>query len=138
MKSVNLLLASIAIVTLARTAPVNAAMTSLTIPLSAQNGSGETGAATISDVDGGVTVVVSIKGAPSTAQPEHIHDGTCANLGGVVYPLKDLVGGSSTTTVKGTSVAALLGKPYAINVHESASNLGRYVACGNIKAAQPM
>lgn len=138
MKSFSLLLVSLALLTLVRIAPVSAAATSVTVPLSAQNGSGETGTAKVTDVAGGVSVVISLKGAPATAQPVHIHDGTCANLGGVVYPLKDVVGGSSTTMVKGTSVAALTQKPYAINAHESASNLGKYVACGNIKIAQPM
>jgi hypothetical protein len=138
MKSLSLLLMSLAFLTLVRIAPVNAAMTSVTVPLSAQNGSGETGSAKISDVDGGVSVVISLKGAPASAQPAHIHDGSCPNPGGVAYPLKDVVGGSSTTMVKGTSVAALLAKPYSINVHESASNLGKYVACGNIKAVAPM
>lgn len=138
MKSLSLSLVALALVTLVQLTPVSAAMTSVTIPLSAQNGSGENGTAKISDVDGGVTVVISLKGAPATAQPAHIHDGTCANLGGVVFPLKDVVGGSSTTMVKGTSIAALMKKPYAINVHESAANLGKYVACGNIKAVQPM
>jgi hypothetical protein len=138
MKSLSLLLTSLALFTLVRSAPVSAAMTNITVPLSAQNGSGENGTAKITDVEGGITVVISLTGAPSTAQPAHIHDGTCANLGGVAYPLKDVVGGSSTTMVKGTTVGALLAKPYAINVHESASNLGKYVACGSITATQPM
>jgi CHRD domain len=137
MKSFSLSLVALALVSLVQLKPVSAAMTSVTIPLSAQNGSGESGTAKISDVDGGVTVVISLKG-PATAQPAHIHDGSCPNPGGVVFPLNDVVGGSSTTPVKGTSVAALMQKPYSINVHESAANLGKYVACGNIKAVQPM
>ena len=131
MKTFTLLLASLALFTLVRIAPVSAAMT-ITIPLNAQNGSGEDGTATLTDVDGGVTVVVNVKGAPANAQPAHIHYGTCSDLDGVAYALKDVAGGGSSTLVKGTTIAALLAKPYAINVHESASNLGKYVSCGNI------
>ena len=80
-----------------------------------------------------VEVVISLTGSPATTpQPAHIHDGTCADLGGVAYPLDNLVGGNSTTTVKGVTIDKLLGGKYAINVHESAANLGKYVACGDI------
>jgi Cu/Zn superoxide dismutase len=106
----------------------------LTIPISAQNNSGETGTATITDVDGGVLVKVSITGEPSGAsQPTHIHQGTCAKLNPVPYkPLTDTVDGASVTTVKGITVAQLKNGAYAINVHLSAADLGHYVACGNL------
>ncbi len=135
----SLLLSSLTLVCVALSLPVVAASATLTVPLSAQNGSGESGSAKLTDGTGGLTVVVTIKGAPATAQPEHIHTGTCSNLGGVAYPLKDLVNGASTTTISGLTIAALTGsKAYAINVHESASNLGKYVACGNITAPSAM
>jgi hypothetical protein len=35
-------------------------------------------------------------------------------------------------TVVDTSLDDLLGEAYAINVHESAQNIGNYIACGNI------
>lgn len=131
-------LAALAIVSLGPIA-TGAAATTATIKLNEQNGSGENGSATLTDANGGgVTVVISLSGAPASAQPAHIHDGTCADLKGVAYPLKDVVNGSSTTTVPGTTVAALMAKPYAINVHESAANLGRYVACGDLTAASSM
>ncbi|MBV8197511.1 MAG: CHRD domain-containing protein [Candidatus Eremiobacteraeota bacterium] len=113
-------------------------MGSATITLGEQNGSGESGTATLTDANGGVTVVIALKGAPASAQPAHIHDGTCSDLKGVAYPLKDVVNGSSTTMVSGTTVAALTAKPYAINVHESAANLGKYVACGGIASSSSM
>ena len=134
MKLPSPLLASVALIAFVPIVPATAAMTSVTIPLQAQNGSGEDGTAKLSDTSGGVSVVVTLKGAPATAQPMHIHDGTCTNLGGVAYPLTCVVNGSSTTTVKGTTVAALLAKPFAINVHKSASDLATYVSCGNIVA----
>ncbi|HZY97026.1 MAG TPA: CHRD domain-containing protein [Candidatus Cybelea sp.] len=135
MRLLSPLLASAALMTFVSLAPATAAMTSTTIDLHAQNGSGEDGTAKLSDTDGGVNVTISLKGAPATAQPVHIHDGTCDKLGGVAYPLTNVVNGSSTTLVKGTTVAALMAKPFAINAHKSASDLGTYVSCGNIVAS---
>jgi len=132
MKSLSLLLAGIAFVTFTQLSAV-AATSTLTVNISPQNASGETGTATLTQMGADVKVVISIKGGPATTpQPAHIHDGTCANLNGVAYPLTSVVGGNSTTTVPGVTIDKLLGGTYAINVHESASNLGHYVACGNV------
>jgi hypothetical protein len=116
-------------------AAVTAATNTLTVTLNAQNNSGETGTATLTNVTDGVQVVVALKGAPSTAQPAHIHTGTCADLKGVVYPLTSVTNGSSTTVVKGITIDQLLKSPMAINVHKSAADLATYVACGNIVAS---
>ena len=75
-----------------------AATSTLTVNISPQNSSGESGTATLTQVGADVKVVLAIKGAPATTpQPAHIHDGTCANLGGVAYPLSNVVAGASTT-----------------------------------------
>lgn len=87
--------------------------------------------------------------------PAHIHNGTCENLGDVAFPLNDVapleagatpavspvaspaagdtgeVVAQSTTEVE-VSLDDLIGTEYAINVHESADNIGNYIACGNI------
>lgn len=118
--------------------PVTAATSTLTVTMNAQNNSGETGTATLTAVSGGVQVVIAIKGAPATAQPAHIHTGTCADLKGVVYPLTSVTNGSSTTVVKGITIDQLLKSPMAINVHKSASDLATYVSCGNIVASSSM
>ncbi len=132
MKILSLLLASIALVTFAQTS-AGAATSTLTVTLNPQNGSGESGTAVLTQMGADVKVVISLKGTPATTpQPAHIHTGTCSNLGGVAYPLSNVVGGSSTTTVKGVTIDQLLSRPTAINVHESAADLGKYVACGNI------
>ena len=136
MKNLGLLAASLAMIIFAQISTAGAATSTLTIPIAAQNNSGETGTATLTQAGPDLTVVIALKGAPATtAQPAHIHTGTCANLGGVVYPLTNVVNGSSTTTVKGLTIDKLLGASYAINVHASADNIGKYVACGKI--AQP-
>jgi len=138
MKFLSLSLASIAIITFTSLSAA-AATSTLTVTLSQQNGSGESGTATLTQTGADVKVVISLKGAPATTpQPAHIHDGTCANLKGVAYPLTNVVNGSSTTVVKGITIDKLLGGTYAINVHESAADLGKYVACGNIVSKSSM
>ena len=90
--------------------------------------------------------------AGSAVLPAHIHEGTCASLGAVAYPLVDvslapaadsatppaqpaMIHASdvltSVTTVD-VSIADLLATPHAINIHESAANIQHYVACGDI------
>jgi hypothetical protein len=113
-------------------APASAATSTLTVKMSAQNGSGENGTATLTQSGTDVNVVIAIPNGPAGPQPAHIHDGTCAGIQGVVYPLTSIVSGNSTTTVKGVTIDQLLAGKYAINVHESTSNLGKYVACGEI------
>jgi hypothetical protein len=115
--------------------PATAATSTLTVTMKSENGSGETGTATLTQMSGGVQVVLAIKGAPATAQPAHIHNGTCASLKGIAYPLTNVTNGSSTTLVKGITIDQLLKGTYAVNVHKSASDLGTYVSCGNIVAA---
>ncbi|MHB8145656.1 MAG: hypothetical protein ACYDGM_00140 [Vulcanimicrobiaceae bacterium] len=115
-------------------ASAGAAPTSVTIPLKAQNGSGENGTAVISQVPTGIKVVVALTGAPEAAQPTHIHVGTCAHLNKVPkYPLHNTIDGKSTTLVKGVTLAQLLAGHYAVNVHKSTTDLAHYVSCGNIK-----
>jgi plastocyanin len=92
--------------------------------------------------------------ATSEPHPAHIHSGTCASLGDVVYPLTDVGGGGgpdatpmagagfvgaqsavpvevSETTIE-AGLDSLLDGNHAINVHESAANIGNYIACGDI------
>ena len=139
MKRYTLFLMSLAFVAASQLVPAGAATSTLTVNMGAQNSSGETGTATLTQTGADVTVVLDIKGAPATAQPAHIHTGTCANLGGVVYPLSNVTAGKSTTVVKNVTIDKLLGASHAINVHESAANIAHYVSCGNIaKAASSM
>ena len=108
---------------------------SLTIKLNTQNSSGESGTATLTPVDGGVMVSVKIAGEPvDVPQPMHIHTGSCATLGGVKYPLTNVVDGVSVTPGARvpTTIADLLAAPFAINVHKSTTEIGVYVACGDI------
>lgn len=118
------------------TAPSLAATGPVTVTMTAQNASGENGTATLTPTPDGVQVVVSLKNAPAAAQPAHIHPGTCANLTPAPqYPLTSLANGTSTTLLKGVTMDQLLANPFAVNVHQSTSNLGTYVSCGDIKSS---
>lgn len=136
MRFVRLSLSTLAFVAVAALAvPAGAAISSLTIPMKPLSNSGETGTAVITQMGDGVQIVVTLKGAPATAQPTHIHIGTCGHINAAPeFPLVSLVKGTSTSIVRGVTIAQLLKQPYAINVHKSSSDLGTYVACGNIKA----
>jgi hypothetical protein len=94
-------------------------------------------------------------GMAGESHPAHIHNGSCANLGDVVAPLSNvsaqalnngtptamegqMMGSasaipvlSSVTTVD-MSLSDILNGEHAVNVHESAENIGTYVACGDI------
>jgi hypothetical protein len=109
--------------------------------------------------------------ASNTPHPAHIHSGTCAELGDVVFPLTDVavadpnaspeaspslalastavaspvvaspvaspqVGTEGSVAESSTEIAAsldeTLAEEHAINVHESAENIGNYIACGDL------
>ena len=99
------------------------------------------------------TLVVSTSAPRASAQdgdrtphPAHIHDGTCDELGDVVFPLEDVslveegeVQGSrsaSPVEVSETEVESplddILGGRHAVNIHLSAEEIGEYIACGNV------
>lgn len=105
---------------------------SVTVNLSAQNTSGQTGTATLKEQNGKTLVMIKLVGAPATAQPAHIHLGACPDPGAVKYPLQNVVNGESTTTLD-VSLKEIkdLGDA-AINVHKSAADIKTYVACGNL------
>lgn len=129
-----------AVMLVALAVPANA-QDALTVSLAAQNNSGESGTAQLTDMGGGKTrVVLALTGAPDgVAQPVHIHEGTCTTLNATPkYPLTNLANGKSETVVD-VSMSELLSKPYAINAHKSAQEVSVYVTCGNIvrNAAAP-
>lgn len=113
--------------------PVEGKMVS--VVLEAQNKSGQSGSATITNINGKAKVVISVKSGPKDAQqPAHIHLKSCSDIGGIKYSLTSVVNGKSETTVD-TSVEALLkALPLAINVHKSAAESSVYVACGDIQS----
>ena len=83
--------------------------------------------------------------AGTPAHPVHIHEGTCSELTPApLYPLTDITNPdtSDATGVVETSVTTidasfdeLVAGGLAINAHESAENIGNYIACGEITGA---
>ena len=106
----------------------------LTINMGAQNGSKQNGQAWFNDTPGGLRVKIQLHNEPAGAsEPSHIHPGHCAKLNPAPWkPLSNVVNGVSVTTLPHVTVAMLKKGTYAVNVHESASNLKRYVSCGDI------
>jgi len=131
----------------------------IAVPLMMQNNSGLKGSAMIVDNADGMAVVhikmmmggnpMMMKSAEGDGQgegrmpmwtgtstyPAHIHLRACPTPGAVLYPLTDIVNGTSET-VLATSTKALIGSlPLAINVHQSPTDLATFVACGDLKSS---
>lgn len=78
--------------------------------------------------------VVGLSGISlGAAHPAHIHYGSCANLGGVKYPLAPAIDGKSETTINASLADLKAGLPLAINVHKSDAETGVYLACADMK-----
>lgn len=133
-RSLRLALATAGMI-LAGTGLANAAGP-VTVQLTPQNGSGESGTATLTDDGTKTKVVVAVKGAPAgVAQPLHVHKGTCAKLDPApAYGLTSLSGGKSETTID-VPLSQLQTGGFAINGHKSAQDAKTYVFCGNIPPA---
>lgn len=101
--------------------------------LAAQNGSGEVGTVTLTALGDKTRVDVALANTPAmTLQPVHIHQGTCAKLNPKPkYPLSVLVDGVSTSTVD-VPMSTLIAGGFAVNAHESTTNIPKYVACGDL------
>lgn len=109
----------------------------ITVQLKEQNGSGESGTATLTQVDGTAAVKIEVVRSGSaplvdTPQLAHIHRGSCSELGNISYPLSALVNGKSETTLAVSLDTLLTQLPLAINIHRSISEANIYDACGNI------
>lgn len=104
------------------------------INMGAVGGSGETGNASITQKKGGSQVVIHVNEPKGAKQPAHIHQGSCKKPNQTPWKvLHDVVNGTSSTFVPGLSVSKVKSGPYAIIVHQSATNMQKYVACGNLQ-----
>jgi hypothetical protein len=103
------------------------------IALAAGRDADQSGKARLVSKDDKTDVILDIKpGAAGVAQPAHIHEGACPAPGAVKFPLTNVVDGKSTTTLD-VKLADLLKGGLAINVHKSAAEAAKYVACGDLK-----
>lgn len=113
--------------------------TPVTVALSAQNNSGESGEALLEDLNGKTKVSIRLSGALAGAQqPAHIHAGACPTPGAVKYPLSLVKNGNSETMLEVSLENLLKELPLAVNVHKSATEASVYVSCGDIKSDSMM
>ena len=105
----------------------------LMIQLHELNNSEQSGTASLTQIAGQTSIVVELSGAPiDIPQPAHIHAGSCADLGGVNYPLLDVINGASETDIEVSLDQLATDFPLSINVHKSGPEIDVYVACGDI------
>lgn len=105
----------------------------VTVELAEQNGSGESGTATLTAEGEQTRVALDLSNPASDSQPAHIHPGTCANLDPApAFPLPNVENGSSEATVDAT-LDELTSGGYAVNVHKSNDEVSVYVSCGDIE-----
>jgi FtsP/CotA-like multicopper oxidase with cupredoxin domain len=104
---------------------------SIMVSMKALNGSKQNGSAVFTQLPKGVRVVVTLSNAPATAEPTHVHAGTCAAPNPApAFALKDTVNGKSTTFIPDVRLDAF--SKDVVLVHESLKNLSVYVSCGEI------
>ncbi len=132
MKRVWITLIAAGLLTIAAVAPA-AAQESLSLDLNEVDDSGIAGGVHLSSDNGSTFVEVLITAGleDGAVHPVHIHEGTCADLGGVAWPLEDIVGGVSETTLD-IELGELMAGEYAINAHLSEDEMAVNVACANI------
>ena len=101
---------------------------SVSFPLAELNDEGQTGWATMTARGSQTEVVLSATAGLSEAN--HIHLGSCSDLGGVEFGLTNMAAGASVTTVDAT-LASLRTGGFAINLHKT-GDPATYTSCGNV------
>jgi Cu/Zn superoxide dismutase len=128
----GLVLATVAMLAGMWVSPIGAAGP-VTVQLTPQSNSGESGTATLTEAGSKTKVVLDVKGQPAgTPQPVHVHKGTCDKLDAQpAYGLTTVTNGKSETTID-APLSTLQKGEFAINGHKSANDVKTYVFCGNI------
>lgn len=122
-----------------RQAPVRSIQRTITVKLEPQNGSGRSGIAVLTELQGKIKVVMNLSGpSGGVKRPAHIHIGSCSDIGAVKYPLTSLENGVSQTNLDISLDQLITQIPLAINVHKSSDEPSVYLACGDIKAGPKM
>jgi len=96
---------------------------SIAIPMTALNGSGENGTATIARDGDKVTVTIDLAGeAHGASEPAHVHLGRCPNIKAIpAHNVGPVLDGKASSPVDLTWDEITSGK-YVVNVHQSAKN----------------
>ncbi len=100
------------------------------IPMTALNGSGESGTTTLRAQGDKTVVTIKLAGGSRIEQPAHFHSGTCQKYEPrPLYALEDVVNGSSSTTID-VPLEKLVGGDLIVNVHKSYADIATQAACG--------
>lgn len=76
-------------------------------------------------------MTVDVEPPSDTAQPIHIHAGTCDDVGDIVYTLENVVRGHSETQID-APITEILSGERLINIHRSFQDFPTYTACGEL------
>jgi hypothetical protein len=107
----------------------------LELQLLEQNGSAQSGTATLDPVDDGRTrITIELSSPPQEPQPSHVHPGSCDDLGPPVAALANVVDGRAETVVD-MSLEELRTGELVVHAHKSAQEYETSVACARIPAA---
>ena len=68
----------------------------------------------------------------AVAQPAHIHQGKCTQLGVIDHRLANVIGGHSLSELPGVSLRDVATGGLAINLHLSFADFSTFTACGEI------
>ena len=107
---------------------------------SASVGQSVTGMAQLTLSGGTLTVKLTLSGlASNSMHPAHIHSGSCASQGAVVYPLTNVVAdasGSASVTTTINNVSSIPSSGWYVNVHRgpglSTQTEFDPIACGDV------
>ena len=103
----------------------------MSVLLSAQSDSEESGVANLKETNGGTIVDIFVAGYEAgVSQPAHVHMGVCPGVGEVVYPLNPVLDGRSTTMLDVSMAQLMQQLPLAINIHKSSDEISVYTSCG--------
>jgi Cu/Zn superoxide dismutase len=104
----------------------------VTVDLTEQTGSGQSGTATLTAVGQETRVMIELANPPEAPQPAHVHPGTCRQLDPKpAYSLANVEAGASDTTLP-VALEELRNAELVINVHKSQEEIATYAACGAI------
>jgi hypothetical protein len=106
----------------------------LTLDLAAQSDSGESGTARLTAEGEKTRIVVEVANAPEVAQPSHVHEGTCDDIGTVIAPLENIVEGRAESVVD-MSLGELRRGGLIVHAHKSEAEYETSVACAEIPPA---
>lgn len=106
------------------------------VRLNPLNNSGADGVAVISREDKGTFVQIELTPASDVSRLAHIHSGTCAALGGIIYGLTNVENGKSFTALEASFADVTSGSPRVVAVI-GVSLSSAPIACGQIPEVAP-